>query len=105
MIRDLYLLVLALEAVNICIHWCVLSSQGVHVAPLHPVRCGWLHAVAAGMLTCIRLLPRHHVLLHLLFFPCRPGALRQAGWAPTPRQSGTTDQQSALCDPHCNHVN
>lgn len=65
---------LALVAAHICIHWCVLSPKGVHVAPLHPVRCGWLHAVAVGVLACIRLLPCHHVLLHLLFFPCRPGA-------------------------------
>lgn len=67
-------------AVLICIQDSALSTQGVHVAPLRLVRCGWLHAVAVGVLACIRLLPRNHVLLHLLFVPGRPRAFRQAGW-------------------------
>lgn len=74
----------------------VSSPPGVHVAPHDPVRRGRLHAVAAGMLARLRLLPRHHVLLHLLFLSCRLGAVRQAGWPATPRQPGRTNLHQTL---------
>lgn len=65
-----------------------LPVSGVYAAALAAVGGGKLHAVAAGVFARLRLLPRHHVLLHLLLLQSRARPLRQARWPAAARQPG-----------------
>ena len=67
---------------------CVCVCPGVYAAGLGAVGHGGLRPVAPGVLPRLRLLPRHHVLLHLFLLQGRPPAVRPAGRTASPRQPG-----------------